>query len=87
MWLSKANLATSTRVPNERQLSTWQVRISVFQFCILITVPQLTLHASIAALFLRVLFRGALAPILIPRFHRECSLFSPNYATLNTVAR
>jgi hypothetical protein len=64
-------------------MSPGQVRIRVLQLCILITVSQLTLHASIAAFVLRVLFRRALAPILILGLVRGCFLpFS--YGTVNT---
>src|ERR1700674_1685337 len=58
------------------QVSPRQIRISVLQLCILITVPQLTLQASIAPLVLRVLLHRALAPILIPRFVHGCFLLT-----------
>jgi hypothetical protein len=70
----------SVRVGSERQVSPGQIRISVLQLCILITVPQLTLHAGVATLVLRILFRRALAPILIPRFVHGGFLSSLNYA-------
>ena len=50
---------------------------------ILITVPQLTLHASIANLILLVLLHRSLAPILILRFVHGCFLLL-NYGALNT---
>jgi hypothetical protein len=49
-------------------------------------VPQLTLHAGIAAsaLVLRVLLRRAFAPILIPRIVHECFLLFLHYGSLDT---
>src|ERR1700732_3625521 len=67
-----------------RQVSPGQIRISVLQLCILITVPQLTLHATIATLVLGVLLCCALAPILISRFVHGYFLPSLNSGTLNT---
>ena len=53
-----------------QQVSPRQIRISILQVRILVTVSQLTLHAGIAAFafVLGVLFRRPLASILIPRF-------------------
>jgi hypothetical protein len=62
------------RVGSTRQVSPGQIRISVLQLCILVTVPQLTLHASIATFILLVLLHRALAPILIRRFVHGCFL-------------
>src|SRR5690349_21167009 len=48
--------------------STGQVRIGVLQVRILVSVPELALHAGIAAFIILVLFHGTLAPILVLRF-------------------
>ena len=48
-----------------------QVRISVLQLCIFVAVPQLPLHAGIAALALLVLFHCTFAAILILRFFHK----------------
>jgi hypothetical protein len=62
------------------------IRISVLQLCVFIAVSQLTLHASVATFVLRVLFRRALAAILIPGLVlRGSSLPSLSYSTLNTL--
>ena len=51
-----------------------QIRVSVLQLDVLITVTQLPLHTGIAAVVLLVLFHRALASILILRFlHRGVS--------------
>jgi hypothetical protein len=62
----------SVRKAQQTAGSPGQISVSVLQLCILITVPQLTLHASIATLILLVLLHRALAPILIPRFVHGC---------------
>jgi Phage integrase family len=72
----------SKGVGSKRQVSPGQIRISVLQLCILITVPQLTLHTGIATLVLRILFHRALAAILISRFVHGGFLASLNYSTL-----
>ena len=51
--------------------SPGQIRVSIFQLGVLVTVPQLTLHARIATLILLILLHRSLASILILRFlHR-----------------
>jgi hypothetical protein len=57
-----------------RQASPGQISVSVLQLYILITMPQLTLHASVANLILLVLLHRALTPILIFRFVHGCFL-------------
>jgi hypothetical protein len=57
-----------------RQVSPGQISVGILQLCILITVPQLTLHTGIATLILLVLLHRSLAPILILRFFHGCFL-------------
>jgi hypothetical protein len=59
---------TSSLCRNTRETSPAQVSVGVFQLFILVTVPQLTLYADIAAFIVLVLFHRSLAPILILRF-------------------
>ena len=68
-----------------REISPTQIGIRILQLCVLFTVPQLTLHAGVAALVLRVLLCRALAPILIPRLAPECFLPPLNFGTLDTL--
>jgi hypothetical protein len=60
-------------ISQHTKVSPGQMRVGVFQLFILMTVPQLTSHASIAALILLVLLHRSLAPILIFRFVHGCS--------------
>jgi hypothetical protein len=55
-------------------VSPGQISVGVLHLCILVTVPQLTLHASIATLVPLVLLLRTLAPVLIPRFVHGCFL-------------
>jgi hypothetical protein len=58
----------------------------VFQLCILVTMPQLTLHAAIATLILLILLQRTLSTILILRFFHgrfllvNCSARKSQYA-------
>ena len=67
---------------NIQRISPGQVRVSILQLCILVTVSQLTLHASVATFVLRVLFRRTLAPILIFGLLREC-VFAISFGSLS----
>jgi hypothetical protein len=62
--------------PTAHSRSPGQIGVGIFQLFVLITVPQLTLHASIAAFILLVLLYRSLAPILILRFVHECFSWS-----------
>src|ERR1700730_15053294 len=71
---NKLRPCRSRKGGDTRQVSPGQISVSVLQLYILITVPQLTLHISVAGLILLVLLHRALTSILIFRFVHGCFL-------------
>jgi hypothetical protein len=68
------NPLTITRCALGGTISARSITVCVLQFCILLAVSQLAIHARIATLILLVLLHGALALILIPRIVHGCAL-------------